>query len=300
MQNQSSRPDEVGKAIAWLLIGVVGGLGLDLCAKQLLQDYSLPEFVLVRSIIALAIFLALAPRFFGGLKNLRSNRWRWHVLRTMLTVGAMFGFFYGLAVMPLVNVLTLAYSAPLIMTALSVPFLGEQVGWRRWMAVLVGFIGVLIMLRPGSGEFSLASIGVLIASVCYAAQALTARHLGQTESTLSMAVYVIVGPLLISALFINSNNWLTPDTNGWWLMVGAGACSVIAWVGLINGYKGAATALLAPLEYVGLVGGAIAGYLIWNEIPNGSVALGATIIIASGLFVFYREADLAGETLEHG
>lgn len=293
MQIQDSRPDEVGKAVAWLLIGVVGGLGLNLCAKEILLAYSLQEFVLIRSMIALAIFLVLAPRFFGGLKNLRSNRWRWHALRTMLTVGAMYGFFYGLAIMPLVNVLTLAYSAPLIMTALSVPFLGERVGWRRWLAVVVGFVGVLIMLRPGSGEFNLATVGVLVASFCYAGQALTARHIGQTESTLSMAVYVIVGPLLISALFVNADNWLTPDTTGWLFMAGAGACSVITWVGLINGYKGAATALLAPLEYVGLVGGAVAGYLIWNEVPDGSVVLGATIIVASGLFVFYREADVA-------
>lgn len=291
---QNSRHDHVGKAVSWLLFGVAGGLGLDLCAKELLQDYSLQEFILIRSVIALAVFIVLAPSVFGGLQSLRSTRWRWHVLRTFLAVGAMYGFFYGLAVMPLVNVLTLAYSAPLMMTALSVPFLGEHVGWRRWMAVVVGFIGVVVMLRPGSGEFNLASVGVLIAAFCYAAQAITARHLRQTESTLSMAVYVVVGPMLISATLLDSGSWLAPDAYGWLLMAGAGGCSVIAWVGLINGYKGAAPALLAPLEYVGLIGGAIAGYLFWNEVPNGAVILGGTIIIASGLFVVYREADHTG------
>lgn len=291
---QDSRHDHVGKAVSWLLFGVAGGLGLDLCAKELLQDYSLQEFILIRSVIALAVFIVLAPSVFGGLQSLRSTRWRWHVLRTFLAVGAMYGFFYGLAVMPLVNVLTLAYSAPLMMTALSVPFLGEHVGWRRWMAVVVGFIGVVVMLRPGSGEFNLASVGVLIAAFCYAAQAITARHLRQTESTLSMAVYVVVGPMLISATLLDSGSWLAPDAYGWLLMAGAGGCSVIAWVGLINGYKGAAPALLAPLEYVGLIGGAIAGYLFWNEVPHGAVILGATIIIASGLFVVYREADHTG------
>lgn len=287
---QNSEHDQVRNAVAWLLLGITGGLGLDLCAKEILRDYSLQEFILIRSIVALAIIIGLAPLIFGGLKNLRSARWRWHLLRTTLAIVMMFGFFYGLAHMPLVNALTLAYTAPLMMTALSVPFLGEHVGWRRWVAVIVGFVGVLIMIQPASGEFSLASIAVLMASLCYAAQALIARHLGPSESTLSMAVYGVVGPMLISVAFLDRNSWLTPDITGWTLLVGSGVCSVIAWVGLINGYKSAATALLAPLEYIGLVGGAVAGYLIWSEIPDNGVVIGAAIIITSGIFVMYRES----------
>lgn len=286
---QNSEQDQIGKAVSWLLFGIAGGLGLDLCAKEILRKYSLQEFILVRSVIALVLILGLAPIFFGGLKKLQTKRWRWHVLRTVLAAAMMFCFFYGLSQMPLVNALTLAYTAPLMMTALSVPFLGEHVGWRRWAAVIVGFVGVLVMIRPESGELSLAPIAVLMASFCYAAQALTARHLGQSESTLSMAVYVVAGPMLLSATLLDDNSWLMPDVTGWALLAGSGVCSVIAWVGLINGYKSAATALLAPLEYIGLVGGAVAGYLIWHEIPDQGVVVGAAIIIASGIFVMYRE-----------
>jgi len=192
--NQTPQPDHVGRAIAWLLLGVTGGLGLDLCAKELLRSYSLTEFVLVRSVFGLLIFLALAPRLFGGYRNLRTKRIAWHILRTLLAVGAMYGFFYGLAKMPLINALTLGFTAPLMVTALSVPFLKEHVGWRRWAAVSVGFIGTLIMLRPGSGEFTFASGAILFAAFCYASQAITARHLA-TESTLSLAVYDVAGPL---------------------------------------------------------------------------------------------------------
>ncbi len=273
------------------MLGVTGGLCLDLCAKEILQTYSLSEFVLVRSAIGLAIFLALAPRFFGGYRMLRTERLAWHALRTSLAIGAMFGFFYGLARMPLVNALTLGFTAPLMVTALSVPFLGERVGWRRWGAVTAGFIGTLIMLRPGSADFSFASIAILIAAFCYACQAITARYL-TTESILSLSVYVIAGPLIFASILVGSDSWVTPDTKGWILMTGAGICSVIAWVGLINGYRRSSPAILAPFEYTALVGGAIAGYLIWDEMPDRWVIAGATTIIMSGLYVVYREVGL--------
>lgn len=290
---QETQKDHVGKASTWLLFGVTGGLFLDLCAKELLQTYSLLQFVFIRSLIALAIFLVLAPRLFGGLRTLHTGRWPWHLLRTFLAAGAMFGFFYGLSKMPLVNALTLGFTAPLMVTALSVPFLGEHVGWRRWLAVSVGFSGVLIMLRPGAGEFTFASVAVLIAAFCYATQAITARHLGSTESFLSLAVYVVIGPLLVSVVFLDGSSWQTPDAAGWLLLAAAGACSVIAWIGFINGYRRASPALLAPLEYTALIGGAVAGYLIWDEVPDRWVVIGAATIIASGLYVVYREM-LAG------
>jgi drug/metabolite transporter (DMT)-like permease len=286
-----TRQDHVGRAIAWLLLGVFGGLSLDLCAKEILRTYSLHEFVLIRSIIGVMIFLALAPRLFGGMRMLRTTRWMWHLLRTFLAAGAMFGFFYGLSQMPLVNALTLGFTAPLMVTALSVPFLGEHVGWHRWAAVVVGFIGTLIMLRPGSGEFSFASFAILVAAFCYAGQAITARYL-TTESMLSLSVYVVVGPLLIAGALIDDGDWLMPDTKGWALLIGAGACSVVAWVGYINGYRSSSPAILAPFEYSALIGGALAGYLIWGEVPDRWVLVGASIIITSGLYVVYREVGL--------
>jgi drug/metabolite transporter (DMT)-like permease len=289
--HQLPQQDHVGRAISWLLMGVTGGLGLDLCAKELLQTYSLQEFVLMRSIVGVGIFLALAPRLFGGFRMLQTRRWKWHVLRSALATGAMFGFFYGLSKMPLVNALTLGFTAPLMVTALSVPFLGEDVGWRRWMAVSVGFAGTLIMLRPGSGDFSLASVAILIAAFCYACQAITARYL-TTESMLSLSVYVVAGPLIIAIGMMDADNWITPDKKGWLLFIGAGICSVIAWVGFIRGYRASSPALLAPFEYTALIGGAIAGYLIWDEVPDRWVLIGGATIIASGLYVVYREIGL--------
>jgi len=286
--SDTPKMDNVGSAIVWILLGVTGGLGLDLCAKELLETYSLQEFVLVRSSIGAAIFILLARPLFGGLKSLRTKRWRWHLVRTMFAIGAMYGFFYGLTKMPLVNALALGFTAPLMITALSAVFLGDTIGWHRWGAVVVGFIGTLIILRPGAGEMSFASIAVLIAAFCYACQHITSRHLA-SESLLSLSLYVVVGPMLLSATLLDADTWITPDTKGWILMFGAGACSVIAWIGFVKGYQRSSPAILAPFEYAALVGGALAGYLIWDEVPDVWVLFGASIIVASGLYVVYRE-----------
>ena len=279
-------------AIGFLLLGVTSGLGLDLCAKGLLSTYTLEQFVFLRSVIGLTIFVLLA-RQFGGLKSLFTKKWPWHLLRTLLATGAMFGFFYGLSRMPLVDALTLGFTAPLMVTALSVPMLGEHVGWRRWVAVGTGFAGVLIILRPGGGEVSVASGAVLFAAFCYACLAITSRKLGSTESSYALSVYVIAGPLLVSLLMLSQNKWQAPDVGGWLLFVLAGCCSVVAWIGIIGGYRRASPAMLAPFEYTALIGGAIAGYLIWDEVPDRWVVTGAIVIIASGLFVVYREIGAA-------
>ena len=286
--NPINEPNHIGRAIAWLLFGVAGGLGLDLCAKQILQTYSLSQFVLVRSLIGVAIFLVLAPRFFGGFSQLRTNRLGWHLLRTLLAVGAMYGFFYGLSKMPLIDALALGYTAPLMVTALSAPFLGEHVGWRRWAAVIGGFTGTLIILRPGGGEFSFASIAILFAAFCYACQAIASRHLA-TESLLSLSVYVVAGPLLVAATLVDADSWQPLDLFGWLLMTGAAIGSVIAWVGFLNGYRHASPSILAPFEYIAIIAGAGAGYVMWDEVPDIWVLVGALVITGSGLYVAYRE-----------
>ncbi len=281
----------VGKAILFLLLGVAAGLGLDLCAKELLASYSLEQFVFFRSVVALTIFLLLS-RQFGGFRSLRTTRWPWHVLRTLLATGAMFGFFYGLSRMPLVNALTLGFTAPLIATALSVPFLGDRVGWKRWAAVIAGFGGVLMILRPGAGLITPAALAVLFAAVCYAGLAITSRHLGRTETSLALSTWVIVGPLVVSAVISLDGSWSMPDPKGWLLFVTAGMCSVVAWIGIVGGYRRASPAVLAPFEYTALVAGAAAGYFIWDEVPDRWVIYGATVIIASGLVVAYREVGI--------
>jgi drug/metabolite transporter (DMT)-like permease len=261
-ENRHIAKDSFGVALSYLMLGVAGGLALDLCAKWLLVDYSLEQFVFLRSGFGVIFFL-LSARWYGGLGSLRTKRWKWHLLRTVLATGAMFGFFYGLTLMPLVNALTIAFTAPLIVTALSVPFLGEHVGWRRWLAVSAGFIGVVIVLRPGQGMFSLASTSVLFAAFCWAGLSVTARKLATSESSFSLSLYITAGPLLVSSILL-PGDYIAPTFNAWVLFVTAGLCSALAWVGIVGGYRRAPPVVLAPFEYTALIGAAIAGYLIWD------------------------------------
>jgi drug/metabolite transporter (DMT)-like permease len=285
--NSFTIEDHFGTALAFLMLGVVAGLALDLCAKWLLADYSLEQFVFLRSAFGVFFFLS-ATRWYGGLSSLRTRRWQWHLLRTVLATGAMFGFFYGLSHMPLVNALTIAFTAPLIVTALSVPFLGEHVGWRRWAAVIAGFIGVVVVLRPGEGMLTPASLAVIAAAFCWAGLTVTARKLATTESSFSLSIYITAGPLLVSS-FVLRGNYIAPTAEAWLLFIAAGLCSALAWVGIVGGYRRAPPVVLAPFEYTALIGAAIAGYLIWDEIPDRWVITGGLIIIASGIYIVYRE-----------
>lgn len=281
------KDDSYGTAVSLLMIGVAGGLALDIVAKLLLTEFPLVQFVFLRSAFGVVIFLAIS-RWYGGIGSLRTSRWLAHLVRTLLAAGAMFGFFYGLKFMSLVNALTLAFTAPLIVTALSVPLLGEHVGWRRWLAVTVGFTGVLIVLRPGTGMLTPAAFAIMVSSVCYAGLAVSARMLSTTESSLSLSLYVVVGPLLASG-FMLKGNYVAPSLSAWLLFSLAGVCSAIAWIGIIGGYRRAPPSLLAPFEYTALVGAAIADYMIWGSVPDRWVILGGIVIIGSGLFIVYRE-----------
>jgi drug/metabolite transporter (DMT)-like permease len=269
------------------MCGILMGVSLDITGKWLLADYSLPQFVLLRSLFG-GLMLMVLVQGFGGWKSLHTRRPGWHLLRTLLATGAMFGFFWGLSQMKMVDALTLSFTAPLMTTALSAIFLRDHVGWRRWAAVAIGFTGVLVILQPGSGLLTWAAFGVLAAAFFYAGIAVTSRHLSDTENTYAMSLYVLVGPVVVAAFGV-SGNWQMPPLTDWLLFAFAGVCSAGAWLGIVNGYRRASPALLAPFEYTALLWGALGGYLIWSEVPGGPVILGATIIIASGLFVAYRE-----------
>lgn len=294
MKKQTFTNDSFSLALSFLLFGEFCGLTLDLFAKHLLETYPLSQFIFIRSVFALIIFSFIAP-WYGGFESIKTKQWQWHFLRAVLSIIAMYGFFYGITKMPLVNTLTLVFIAPLIVTALSPTLLKEKVGWRRWIAVILGFIGVLIILRPGNGTFSLASLSVVASAFAYALLAITARKLASTESTIAMSVYVLVGPL-IASLFFLSNNYNPPTKSAWIIFFLAGVASVGVWLGYISAYKKSSPLVLAPFEYVALIGAAIAGYLIWDEIPDRYVVLGAFIIICSGIFVAYREMDKTSST----
>ena len=287
------RHNSTAGAIVLMILAVLAGVGLDAVGKWLLKDYDVAQFIFLRSVFG-ALTLLVITKFSVGLSALRTTRARWHVVRTLISTGTLFGFFYGIANLPLVDVITIAFAAPLVLTALSVPLLKEHVGWRRWIAVLVGFSGVVITMQPGAGIIQPASFSVLGAAVLFALTNITTRLLTRTETSHALSFYILLGPMLLSAPFM-LNSWQPPLALDWLLFAIAGALAGLAWLALVAAFRRAPPVILVPFEYTAIIWSAAAGYLVWSEVPTRATWFGAAIIAASGLYIFVRETRVEGE-----
>ena len=299
---QEYQDEPVGKAVSLLLFGVTGGLGLDLCAKGLLANYPLEQFVFLRSLIGLGLFLLLAGRF-GGLKSLATRQWHWHLLRTLMATGAMFGFFYGLSKMPLIDALTLSFTAPLIVTALSVPMLGEHVGWRRWTAVITGFLGVLLILRPGTEAFTWFTLLPVLGGLFYALSALVTRSKCRATPPVTLAVslniaLVVMGAVASAVLFIwnpaPANVAVSPFLLGSWQVFGLLEWGVVAMLAALMvgnslvvsaAYQSAPPVIIATFDYNYLIFMTAFGLILFSEIPDRQTIIGMLMIVCAGMMV---------------
>ena len=198
-------------------------------------------------------------------------------------------FFVALSLIPLVNCMVIVFVAPIIMTALSGPFLGEVVGKWRWSAVLIGFVGVFLILQPTAGFVDTGTIFAFIAAVTYALLSLTSRKLANKETTYNLSFYAFIGPTIVGGVG-SSINWVTPTAEAWILFI---VCGVLGGVGFIFfnlAYQKAEASLLASFEYTGLIWASAAGYFLFAETIDSNIWLGASIIIIGGLFIILRES----------
>lgn len=289
---------------------VLGGtfaLGVqDMIIKLISGTYPLHEIGFVRSVFAI-LLTCVFLRMEGGFLQLKSSRPGTHLARGVLLICANMAYFLGLASMPLGDAAAIFFSAPLIITLLAVPFLGEQIGPRRWLAVLVGMIGVVIMLRPGSDAIRLIGLLPLLAAVCYASIQILARKLGAIENASVMSFYVQVCFIAFSLAFgivfgsgwmSGGNNatmeflfraWSVPDAFGFAMMV---ACGLLVGAGgylLSHAYRIAQVRTVASFEYAGLPFAVLLGFIVWGDLPDGLSIVGILLIAASGLYVFFRE-----------
>jgi len=237
--------------IVLICFGAICMVGLDVSARMLLETYSLPQLVVLRCLFSMSLIIAFTAAR-SELAALRTKRPGWHVFRSFLMAGSMFAFFHALRHIPLADVIVIAFAAPLIITSLSRPILGEPVGPWRWTAVIVGFIGVLVVLRPGSGLMHPAAFVALGGSVTYAGLSLTARKLRHTESTVALSVYLFGVPWVIGAMG-SFGNWTAPDAAGWMLFAVCGFFGGLAFVFINAAYRRAQAALIVPFEYTGLI-----------------------------------------------
>lgn len=263
------------------------------CVKALDGAVPLAQVVLFRSIFALPVLLPLLSQA-GGWPALRTQYPMGHVWRTIFGLVGMGGAFYGYATMPLATVTALGFTMPLFLTLLAVPLLGESVGWRRGSAVLVGFLGVLLMVRPtGAGAAEMVpSLIVLVAALAWALSMITIRRMGEAgESGVSIVLWFAIGSSIV-AFLASLPVWVWPSAWQWLLLLGIGIISALAQLLMTEAYRSGEPTLVAPFEYSGIIWTTLLGAIIWAEAPDGWDGLGIAVLVASGLYIWWRDVQL--------
>ncbi len=281
----------------------------DMAIKGLSGGYALHQVILFRSTIAMAFLLAFVVPFSGGWSALRTKRPRMHVLRGILVVLSNVAFFLGLASLPLAEAVAIFFICPLISTLMSMVFLGEKVGPRRWISIVMGLVGVLIIVRPGTSAFDLAFLFPLAAAVAYAGMQNVTRGIGGTESAATLAVSIQVAFILVSlvagltigdgrfadqsspALSFFFRAWVWPPASDYITFALIGLASAGGGYFTARAYRSADVALIASFEYASLPFSLFWGLVIFGEWPDHVEMAGIALILASGLFLVWRESQ---------
>lgn len=278
--------------IAMMCVGVACLSVNDAIAKILTASYSPVQILFMRNLVALP-FALLVTVTMGGPGALRSRRPAAHLLRGVLWIGATILFFTSIMHLPLAEATALVFVAPLFITALSALFLAEAVGWRRWLAVIAGFIGVLVIIRPGGDAFQPVSLLPVATAFVYALLMLSARWVDPRESVWTLLLYLTAVGALLSD-FLAPFFWTAIHPGDIWLFAAIALFGTAGMTMMTQAFRLAPAALVAPLDYTALPWAATLGWLIWNDVPDFATFLGATIIIASGVFIILRERAAKG------
>jgi drug/metabolite transporter (DMT)-like permease len=266
---------------AVFLFGLNSAIG-----KWVVAKYPVGEFLLIRSGTTL---LLLSPLIWHAGKEAFINAPRpgLQLLRVALSSAEIAMFFWAVSYLPLADTTTFYLAGPIYVTALSVLLLRERVGWRRWTAVLVGFCGVVIALRPSSASFTLPALIALAGSVMYALLMITTRALRETNDTMLMATQFL-GVFVFGVVTIPFG-WVTPSASDFSLMSGLGIASCAALFFVVRSLKIASASVVVPYQYTLILWSVLFGWLIFGELPDAYTIAGATIIVAAGLCIFWRE-----------
>jgi drug/metabolite transporter (DMT)-like permease len=256
-------------------------------AKVLSARYPIVEVTFFRSIFGfLPVSVMVATH--GGWAALRVHKFPKHVWRTILGVTGLGLGIFSYHLMPLADAVAISFASPLVVTALSMPLLGERVGLYRWTAVIVGFVGVLIIVRPGGDMFNLGAVAAVVAACLTGLVYITLRQLNRIDRPVTIVFYFI----LLSSVFTSIPLpfvWVAPTMQDWGLAAALGLCGGCAQYCMTRAFGLARAAVISPFGYMGLLWSGLLGWLIWNDVPGVNVFLGAPIVIGSGLAILYRE-----------
>ena len=271
--------------LAWCILPVMDGI-----AKYLSSDIPVLQIVWARYFFTVVITLTFMLSFFRK-QLLWTSKPKLQIIRGLILVVANILFFYSISIISLSKALTLAFVAPLIVTALSPFFLGELVGYRRWTAVIIGFLGSLIVIRPGFLDFNIATLAALGTGFFYGIYIIVTRKLHTADTPLlTLLITGVVGAIILSVYM--PFTWVPPTTNQWLLMTGIGLCASVGHFFLILSLKYADASKLAPFSYFEIITNIIIGFYFFGDFPDGYTFLGLFIIMGSGIYIFIRESSL--------
>ncbi len=290
---------------------IAAGIGIfsiqDIIIRWLGSTYPALEIMFFRGFVAM-LLIGLMVHLQGGFSTLRTRHPLLNIVRGLLQVSSYTAYYMAMVAMPIAEVTAIFFVSPLIVTLFSALFLGESVGIRRWSAVLVGFAGVLVIVRPGIGVLDPVALLPLFASFTYAASVIITRRIGKTQTGASlafiaMAVFVVfsglAGTIMGDGSFANDSHpslafllraWSAPEGRD---MVLIGACGLIAAIGfycLAQGYRIAPASVVAPFEFVAMPLAVLWGILVWAEYPPLATLFGIMLIVCSGIYALNREA----------
>lgn len=289
----------VARAILSMITAVALFGAMNACIKWLGGRYPVSQIIFFRALFAMVVLGPLIWRA-GGIGSLRTRRPLGHLARSIIGVCSMTCGFTAITYLPLANASALAFTAPLWTTTLGVLVLGEKVRWRRALALAVGFSGVLIMVRPDAtlihgimtgGTQAIGSLFGLASAFLAACAMISVRRLSATEPSTSIVFYFMAAAI-VAAGIVMSQKFVVPTPHDAGLLALLGVVGGLAQVMLTTAYRGAPVAVIAPFDYTAMLWATGYGFLLWGEVPHPAVAVGALIVIASGVYITVRETRL--------
>lgn len=288
----ASRGD-IRRGILYMVGAVFVFSVLNAAIKWMVASYPVPEVVFIRCLFALIPCFVLVA-ISGGLKVLRTRRLGWHVSRAMLQFVSMSCNFLAFSMMPLADAVAIGFAAPIFLTALSVPLLGEKVGVYRWAAVAFGFAGVLIMVRPTGDVLNSGALFALANAMFGALLSIGIRRLSATEASATLVFYQAIITFLIATATLPFFAWVPIGWVDFFLIGAIGICSGVAQFWWTQAFRFGPAAILAPFSYLSMIWAVLMGYFVWGDIPTPTLIAGAVIVATSGLFIAYRETRRRG------
>lgn len=261
-----------------MFIGTLFFALYDATGKWLTAGYSVWQILSISRIIPFFIILWIMR---GQILNLLSA-WRLHFWRSLAVLGTASTFFLSVTYIPLAQAVAICFTAPLFIVLLAGPLLGEKVPSMAWLAMAIGFLGSLLMVRPGFGAFHFASLFAVAASLLYAASILLMRRIPASQG-LGSIIFYNTAIMFLAPLPLAAWQWQSPSWKDWATMIGMGGLGFIAQYFINHAYRGGTTARIAPIEYMGLPYGIFFGILIWRDIPTSLDLIGASLILGANL-----------------